>query len=170
MPEQQAVQTRFAERVREAVEDFAPRVAKLRRPVLGNVPVSKEERRRRWWQEDDGWSPEHERMLLTATMPGPDGVLVPLLDANGRPKKPMSPEDVGLLRFPYREVDAVAFGMDDDRKIAEYAQEMTALGPPDPDPLEQIAMQARPPEAASSAPPMAPVMADAPGVPAQEGY
>lgn len=140
MPEQkQAIQTRFARQVKDFVKDFAPRVAVLNRPVLGNVPVSKDERRRRWWDEEDGWTPEHELMLLTAL--NPDGT--PILDANGRPKQPLSREDVGLLKYPNREVDAMAFGAGDERKAAEYAREMTDLGPPDPEPLEMAAMQAQ---------------------------
>jgi hypothetical protein len=140
--QQKAIQTRFAERLRDFKAEFAPKVAKLNRPVLGNVPVSKDERRRRWWQQEDGWTPEHELMLLTAL--NPDGS--PIIDANGRPKQPLSREDVGLLKHPYREVDAMAFGAGDERKVAAYAREMSDLGPPDPEPLELAAMQAQAPQ------------------------
>lgn len=146
-----AVQTVLADRLKSFKEDFVPKVAALRRPVLGNVTVSKDERRRRWWQEEKDWTPEHELMLLTAM--NPDGT--PLLDMNGQPKKPLSREDVGLLRFPNRELDAKAFGRSDPRRESEYARDMSALGPPDLGPLEQAAQDVQPPEPTPSAAPMA---------------
>jgi hypothetical protein len=149
VPERQkSIPTEFAEATQAFQDDLAPRVAALMRPVLGNVPVSKDERRRRWWQEEKGWTPEKEQQLL----------------ASG-----MSREDVGLLRFPNREIDARAAGHGDVRKEAEYARDMSALGPPPPEPLEAAALaleteeeagsQAQPSlgvEAVASAPEMAP--------------
>jgi hypothetical protein len=120
MPEQQkAVSTRVAEALDARVKELAPRVAALMRPVLGNVTVSKDERHRRWWQEEKGWTREKEQALL----------------ASG-----MSREDVGLLKYPHREIDARAAGHGDVRKEAEYARDMTALGPPAPEPLEAAAL------------------------------
>lgn len=137
MPDK-AIQTRIAERLREFKADFVPRVAELRRPVLGNVPVSKDERRRRWWQEAEGWTPEQELALLGFN---PDGT--PRLDpVTGQPAKPLSREDVGLLRWPLREIDARAAGKGDVRKEAQYAREMSDLGPPPPDTLETAAQGA----------------------------
>jgi hypothetical protein len=163
-----AIQTRFAERLREFKADFIPKVAELNRPVLGNETVSKDERRRRWWQEEDGWTPEQERMLLTATYPDGSPILNP---QTGTPMQPLTREDVGLLRFPHREIDALASsGPNDDRAIAKYAAEMTALGPPEPDLLEQAAMAVRPPEPAPLTTPAAqPMQPDALPVPEMGG-
>lgn len=169
MPERtEGLPTTFAKATQKLQDELVPRVAKLTRPVLGNEPVSKDERRRRWWQEEDGWTPEHEHMLLTGL--NPDGT--PALDANGQPRKPMTREDVGLLRFKWREIDARAAGNgDDDRLIAKYAQEMTALGPPDPDPLEQGAMAMGAPETATLASPASQTaQSSADGVPETGGY
>jgi hypothetical protein len=116
---EKAVSTRIAERLIELKADLVPKVAALRRPVLGNVTVSADERHRRWWQEDKGWTAEKEQMLL----------------ASG-----MSREDVGLLKFPNREIDARAAGHGDVRKEAEYARDMSAMGPPAPEPLEAAAL------------------------------
>lgn len=161
MPERKAIQTRIAERLAEFKADFVPRVAELRRPVLGNVTVSKDERRRRWWQEDDGWTPEREAALL----------------AGG-----MSREDVGILKYPYREVDARAAGRGDPRKEALYAKEMSDLGPPEPDPLETAAQsveagagpQVQEPSLAAIpsglSMPAAPEMASPPPTPEMGGY
>lgn len=131
--------TQFAEATTKLQGELVPRIAKLMRPVLGNESVSKAERQRRWWQKDENWptDPEEDRakqlMLLTGL--NPDGT--PALDVNGQPRKPMTREDVGLLMFKWREIDARAAGNgDDDRMIAKYAAEMTAMGPPEPDPLE----------------------------------
>ena len=81
---------------------------------------------------------------------------------------------MGLLKHPYREIDARAFGgSDDDRKIAKYAQEMSELGPPPPEPLEAAALAARQetaPEPASSAAPTPSLPAEmASPVPAEGG-
>lgn len=133
-----ALQTKVAERLNERVKEIAPRVAERMRPVLGNVPVSKDERRRRWWQVADDWptDPEGDRARQLA-----------LLESG------MTRQDVGLLKYKYREIDMKAAGDgDDDRKMAEYAREMTALGPPAPDPLEAAALAARPPVAPVAAP------------------
>lgn len=115
MPDE-AIQTRIARQLHEFKREFVPKVAALKRPVLGNERVKPEERQRRWWQEAPDWTPEREMQLL----------------AGG-----MTPEDVGLLRFPNREVDARAAGKGDERKTALYAKEMSELGPPPPDPLAQ---------------------------------
>lgn len=152
MPVDKSLQSRFAEATKDLQDALVPRVAKLMRPVPGNVNVSKQERWRRWWQEEAGWTPEHEAELL----------------AGG-----MSREDVGILKYPAREIDARAFGgMNDERGQAKYAQEMTDLGPPPPDPLEQAAQQVeQPPEPAPLATPVAqPPMPDATGVPEMGGY
>ena len=137
---------------------------------------SKDERRRRWWQTADDWpaDPEESRIReLQLRGYAPDGT--PLLDDAGLPVKGLSREDVGLLKFKYREIDARAFGgSDDDRKIAKYAQEMSELGPPPPEPLEAAALAARQetaPEPASSAAPTPSLPAEmASPVPAEGGY
>lgn len=114
-----SIQTRIAERLNDRVGDIAPRVAERMRPVLGNVPVNKDERRRRWWQVEKGWTEEKEMQLLDSGM---------------------NRQDVGLLKYPTRELDMKAAGNgDDDRAMAMYAKEMTDLGPPPPEPLEAAA-------------------------------
>ena len=119
MPDQKAISTRIAEQVIALKGELVPKVAALRRPVLGNVPVNPEERQRRWWQQAKGWTPEKEQALL----------------ASG-----MTPEDIGLLKYPNREIDARAAGHGDPRKEAEYAGDMSAMGPPAPEPLEAAAL------------------------------
>lgn len=129
MPEQPAFQDRIAQAAEPFLDELAGKVAAIQRPVAGNVKVSPAERRARWWQQADGWTPEQEQTLLTGR--GPDGA--PLLDAQGRPKQPLSAEDVGLLKHPYREVDAMAFSGGDEAKAARYARDMSAEGPPGPE-------------------------------------
>jgi hypothetical protein len=147
------MQTRFAEATKELQDSLVPRISKLMRPVYGNVNVKPEERQRRWWQEEKGWTPEKEMQLLIGGM---------------------TPEDVGILKYPNREIDARAFGgMNDERGQAKYAQEMSAMGPPLPDPLEQEAQRIeQPPEPATLAAPAAlPAPLVANGVPTNgSGY
>ncbi len=120
MPEKpRAIQTRLAEALADFKREFPPRVAELMRPVPGNVAVSKRERQARWWQTEKGWTEEKERQLLMGGM---------------------SRQDVGLLKYPHREIDARTAGRGDKRREAEYARDMTALGPPAPEPLEQAAL------------------------------
>jgi hypothetical protein len=129
MPTDKSLESRFAEATRDLQDTLVPMVAKLMRPVPGNVNVKPEERQRRWWQEDKGWTPEKEQQLL----------------AGG-----MSPEDVGILKYPNREIDARAFGgQNDERGQAVYARDMSAMGPPPPDPLEMTAQEIQSQEAGS---------------------
>ena len=117
----EAIQTEFARRLAEFKSEFVPLVAALQRPVLGNQPISKTEQRHRFWQEDPAWTPEHEQELLA---------------------KGMSPQDVGLLKYPFRELDAKAAGRsDDDHAQVRYVSEMAKLGPPPPEPLAAAAAQ-----------------------------
>lgn len=133
----QSVPALFAEHYNTAMGELAPRVAEYLRPVLGNVNVSKDEQRRRFWQTAKGWTPEREMELL---MQG------------------ASREDVGLMKHPWREIDAKADGRaDDERAQALWAQEMADLGPPEPSPLEQMAATAVSPPSApegSTEPPL----------------
>lgn len=133
MPEQKSIQTRLAERLDDFVKEFAPRVAEINRPVLGNVPVKPAERQARWWQEAKGWTPEQEMALL---------------------QQGMSREDVGLLKYPNREIDARAAGRGDPRKEATYARDMSAMGPPPPEPLEAAAVAVQAPEPTTLAAPV----------------
>lgn len=122
--------TLLAERMLEVKAQIVPRVAESMRPVYGNVTVNKKEQRARFWQVADDWSDEKERQLLTGLHP--DGT--PAFDAMGQPVKPLTPRQVGLLKFPNREIDAKAGGRADSLKMqAEYVREMAALGPPGPD-------------------------------------
>lgn len=157
--------TRMADATVALQKELVPRIAKLMRPVAGNVKVKPEERRQRWWQVDDGWTPEKELRLLGFN---PDGT--PLLDpTTGQPVKGMSRQDVGILKYPYREIDArAAAGADDDRAMAKYAKEMTDLGPPEPDPIQQAALAARPPEPTPLATPTAQPVADPSAMPVPE--
>jgi hypothetical protein len=80
----------------------------------------------------------------------------------------MTPQDVGVLKFPMREVDAKAGGnADDERAQVRYVEEMAALGPPPPEPLEEeaqrIEAQQAPPRPAPM--PMPPVGATLPAIP-----
>lgn len=146
--------TMMADAVIKAQNELVPRVAKLMAPVAGNEKVSKDERHRRWWQEDEGWTPEREMTLLTGL--NPDGT--PAIDPRtGMPAKPISREDVGLLKYPNREIDArAAAGADDERGAAKYAREMSEMGPPAPDPLGQAALEVAEPAPATLAAPSAP--------------
>lgn len=148
--------TQFAERLTEVKAQLVPRVAEAMRPVLGNVPVSKKERRARFWQTAKGWTPEKERMLLTGL--NPDGT--PVIGPDGRPAKPMTPQEVGLVKYPNREIDAKAGGRADSLKAqVDYIEEMAALGPPEPEGLELLAQQAMPQEPQGAGP-------QAPAIPA----
>lgn len=136
----EAIQTEFARRLASFKSDFVPLVAALQRPVLGNQPISKAEQQHRFWQTEPGWRPEHEAELLA---------------------KGMSPQDVGLLKYPFRELDAKAAGRsDDDRAQVRYVQEMATLGPPPPEPLaaaaQQIQAQQPPPPALPTVAPLPP--------------
>lgn len=134
-----ALQTLFAEAWKAEKDAIVPRVAEYSRPVYGNVPVSKDERRLRFWQTEEGWTPEREYRLLTGM--NPDGT--PVIDPQtGQPAVPLSPRAVGIIKFPYREIDAKAGGRADDLSaIAAYFREMAELGPPEPEHTELMAMQ-----------------------------
>lgn len=141
--------TQFAERLNEVKAQLVPRVAEAMRPVYGNVSVSKKEQRARFWQTVKGWTPEKERMLLTGL--NPDGS--PVIGPDGKPAKPLSPREVGLLKYPSREIDAKADGRADSLKLqAEYVREMAELGPPEPEGLELLAQQAMPQEPQGAGP------------------
>lgn len=113
-----SVTSLMAEAYNTALGQMVPRVAQYLRPVYGNSPVSKDEQRRRFWQEAKGWTPERDLEL----------------QAQG-----MSPEDVGLLKYHLRELDAKADGRADDLKAqALWVKEMAELGPPEPDGLEAL--------------------------------
>lgn len=114
------MQTVLAEAVNRKRAELAPRVAELMRPVPGNVPVKPDEQRARFWQTDPKWTPEREAELWA---------------------KGLSPQDIGLLKYPYREVDAKANGRVTKRVQARYMQEMAALGPPEPQGIELAAQQ-----------------------------
>lgn len=134
--------TLIAERFNDTKARIAERVAEMMRPVYGNVTVNKREQRARYWQQEQGWTPEQERLLLTGL--NPDGT--PALGPDGQPAKPLTPQQVGLLKFPNREIDAKAGGRAFSLKAqAEYMREMAELGPPEPDGLELAAMQAQAP-------------------------
>lgn len=173
MPEKRdrAIQTKVAERIRDRVAVIAPLVAERQRPVLGNVPVSKVERRRRWWQQADDWPTDpQEGQARELALLGYNPDWTPKLDANDKPVKGLTRQDVGLIRFPNREIDMRAAGDgDDDTRMAAYAREMTSLGPPPPEPLEAAALSVQAPESTTLATP-APEMPDAPVVPEPGGY
>lgn len=162
MAEKMAFSDQIADRVEPFLDEVATHVAKMQRPVAGNERVGPTERQQRWWQEEDGWTPEKTWFLLGFE---PDGVTARLDPQTGQPVKGMSREDVGLLRYPYREIDmrAASDDGDDDEAMAKYARDMTALGPPPPDPLEVAAAQAQQPAPSVVGAP--PVMPDATGVP-----
>lgn len=140
----------FAEHYNTALGELAPRVAEYLRPVLGNVSVSKDEQRRRFWQTAKGWKPEREMELLL---------------------QGMSREDVGIMKYPWREIDAKADGRaDDEREQVKWMQEMADLGPPEPEGLEAMAVPATPPEPMPSMPTTAmPEMSVAPEPMPMEG-
>lgn len=160
MSDKLSFEGRIAEKIQPFLDEIGSRVAKLQRPVYGNVHVDKEEQRRRFWQIEKGWTPEQEMALLQGGM---------------------TPQDVGLLKYPYREIDSKAGGRHDD-EMAQYTymQEHADLGPPPPEPLQAAAQATEhrqsadelqkmqehlatldPAPAAPTAMPMAPV----PGVP-----
>lgn len=144
----QSVPALFAEHYNTAMGELAPRVAEYLRPVLGNVNVSKDEQRRRFWQTAPGWTPEREAELLA-------------LGA--------SREDVGLRKYPWREIDAKADGRaDDDRAQVKWMQEMADLGPPEPDQLEALAPAPEPTEQQGGVPPLQPDPAVGAAMPAPQ--
>lgn len=153
-PRRKALQAKVASRLRERARVVAPMVAARLGPPLGNVPVSRDERRRRWWQTADDWptDPEESRVKELALLGyDPDGLPIP--DAQGNPVQGLSREDVGLLKYPYRKIDArAAAGPDDERGAARYAREMSELGPPEPEPLELAARAAAESAGAHSGP------------------
>lgn len=125
--------TLIAERFNATKANLAERVAEVMRPVYGNVTIDKQEQRARFWQVEKGWTPEKERMLLTGL--NPDGT--PAIGPDGQPVKPLTPQQVGLLKYPHREIDAKAGGRAFSLKAqADYMREMAELGPPEPDGLE----------------------------------
>lgn len=114
-----SVTSLMAEAYNTALNQMVPRVAEYLRPVYGNSAVSKAEQRARFWQTAKGWTPEQEAALL----------------AQGK-----SRQDIGLRKYPYREIDAKAGGRaEDERAQAEYVREMAALGPPEQNALESLA-------------------------------
>ncbi len=124
MAKQQAIQSVFAERLAAFKDEFVQKVAALRRPVYGNVDVTQMEQRRQFWQVAEDWTPEKEAQLLLGGM---------------------SPQQVGLLKYPYRELVAKADGRaSDERKMAEWVKKMAEMGAPEPEPLEALAVQAQP--------------------------
>lgn len=144
--------TIMAERMAEVKAQLVPRVAEVMRPVYGNVSVNKKEQRARFWQVEKGWTPEKERLLLTGM--NPDGT--PAIGPDGQPAKPLSPREVGLLKYPNREIDAKAGGRADSLKMqAEYVREMAEWGPPEPEGLELLAQQAQQQDATPGAGPQA---------------
>lgn len=148
--------TLIAERFNDTKARIAERVAEVMRPVYGNVTISKREQRARFWQVEKGWTPEKERLLLTGL--NPDGT--PALGPDGQPAKPRTPQQVGLLKYPHREIDAKAGGRAFSLKAqADYMREMAELGPPEPDGLELAALQMQPQSE------MAPVAAPEPVMP-----
>lgn len=165
MPKPQSLVDRIAEHKERFMEDLGDRVAELQRPVPDNVHVRPAERQRRWWQVDKDWptDPEAARAHELALQGfAPDGT--PLLDAQGTPVEGISAQDVGLLKHPYREIDAKVFGgYDDDMGQYRYAQQMAELGPPDPEPLEteaQAIEERQRAEAQAKAPPPMPSMTE----------
>ncbi len=162
---------KLAEATLKLQNELVPRIAKITGPPPENVSVSKDERWRRWWQKADDWpeKPEESRIRELQLLGfNPDGT--PMLDpTTGQPVKGMSREDVGILMYPNREIDArAAAGVDDDRAMAKYAKEMTDLGPPPPDPLEQAALAAMPPEPTTLATPTARPVAEPSAMPVPE--
>ena len=139
MAKRQSLQDRVAEGYEPFMDDLADRIAALQRPIADNVHVKPEERQRRWWQTEKGWTPEREYTLLTGM--NPDGT--PALNPQtGQPQTPLTPQDVALIKYPMREIDAKVFGgYDDDMGQYTYALKMAELGPPAPDPLEQAARE-----------------------------
>lgn len=146
--------TLIAERFNATKANLAERVAEVMRPVYGNVTIDKQEQRARFWQVEKGWTPEKERMLLTGL--NPDGT--PAIGPDGQPVKPLTPQQVGLLKYPHREIDAKAGGRAFSLKAqADYMREMAELGAPEPDGLELAALQTQPQSAPVAAPePMLP--------------
>lgn len=137
MPKQ-SLMDRIAERKEQFMDDLSTKVAELQRPLPDQEHVKPEERQRRFWQVDKAWpkDPEEARIKELALQGfNPDGT--PLLDAQGNPVQGISAQDVGLLKYPMREIDAKVFGgYDDDMGQYQYMLKMSELGPPEPEPLE----------------------------------